>query len=461
MNSFSCIVSASHANMAHAQMACKVLRGIGAASVALQADALPLQGGCDVLIPVVDQAHCGQIATDLVRMHRAHPGCSMIPLVDHLSQDQLSSLLHAGACDFVTIPLDNEVLAIRVRRALGLIATAGGAMARDAAAPGHHELLGSSPAFMQALAMLPKIAGYDAGLLIMGETGTGKEVYARAVHAQSARAARPWVAVNCGAIPGELLESELFGHVRGAYTHAHAARAGLVREAEGGTLFLDEIDALPLAAQSKLLRFLQEREYRALGSDKVMRADLRVIAASNQDLPGLVERGAFRRDLLFRLSVLTVTLPALRERRDDIRELALHFMHYFGARAGREMRALAPQALKQLLAHAWPGNVRELRHVIERAVLMAKTSTVQPDELQLTTRTLPARAADESFFSAKSRVVVAFEIDYIQHLLGACEGNISRAALVAGKNRRAFFELIRKHRINPALFRSPQLPSSR
>jgi two-component system, NtrC family, response regulator GlrR len=458
MTPFSCIVAASDANLAYAY---KALCGIDEASIELQAEALPLHGGCDVLIPVVDAPRCAELAADIGRMHRAHPGCSMIPLVNGLSQEQLSSLLHAGACDFVTLPLDKDALAIRVRRALGLMPTAAGPAARELATPSHKELLGSSPAFMKALTMLPMIAGYDAGVLILGETGTGKEVYARAVHRQSSRAARPWVAVNCGAIPIELLESELFGHVRGAFTQAHAARGGLVREAEGGTLFLDEIDSLPLAAQSKLLRFLQEREYRPVGSDKVLRADLRVIAASNQDLPALVERGSFRRDLFFRLSILTVTLPALRERREDLRELALHFMHHFAALAGRDMRGLAPQALKQLLAHAWPGNVRELRHVIERAVLMGKTSTLQADDLQLNPSTLRAQTADESFCSAKSRVVVAFEIDYIQHLLGVCEGNITRAAQVAGKNRRAFFELIRKHQIDPALFRSSQTSSHR
>ncbi|WP_332878895.1 sigma-54 dependent transcriptional regulator [Massilia sp. S19_KUP03_FR1] len=454
MNLFSCIVTANHAHLPQAKMACQVLGAIGAARVELQADPLPLESGCDVLIPVVDPQHCARIAADIARMHCDHPGCNVIPLACDLSQEQLSSLLNAGACDFVTMPFDSQSLIIRVRRALGLMAPAGGAAAPEAAVPAHKELLGASPAFMQVLALLPKIAAYDAGLLIMGETGTGKEVYARAVHGQSARAARPWVAVNCGAIPVELLESELFGHVRGAYTQAHAARAGLVREAEGGTLFLDEIDALPLSAQSKLLRFLQEREYRALGSDKVVRADVRVIAASNQDLPALAERGAFRSDLLFRLSVLTVTLPPLRERRADIQTLALHFIDHFGARAGRDVRGLAAQALRQLLAHAWPGNVRELRHVIERAVLMGKTSMVQPDDLQLATSAAPARAAEESFCSAKSRVVVAFEIDYIQHLLGVCEGNISRAAQAAGKDRRAFFELIRKHRIDPDQFRS-------
>jgi two-component system response regulator GlrR len=453
MNLYSCIVTANHAHMAQAQVACQVLRAIDAASVEVQADAFPL-ASCDVLIPVVDPTHCAGIAIDIARMHHAHPECSVIPLAHGLSQEQLSSLLNAGACDFVTMPFDDQSLIIRVRRALGLVAPAGSPAAPDTAVPAHKELLGTSPAFTKILAMLPKIAGYDAGLLIMGETGTGKEVYARAVHGQSARAHRPWVAVNCGAIPTELLESELFGHVRGAYTQAHTARAGLVREAEGGTLFLDEIDSLPLPAQAKLLRFLQEREYRALGSDRLVRADVRVIAASNQDLPALAERGAFRRDLLFRLSVLTVTLPPLRERRDDIHALALHFIDHFGALAGRAMRGLAPQALRQLLAHAWPGNVRELRHVIERAVLMSKTSIVQSDDLQLTAGALPVRATDESFCTAKSRVVMAFEIDYIQRLLGICEGNISRAAQAAGKDRRAFFELIRKHRIDPDQFRS-------
>ncbi|MBC7701050.1 MAG: sigma-54-dependent Fis family transcriptional regulator [Massilia sp.] len=318
--------------------------------------------------------------------------------------------------------------------------------------PALRELVGSSPAFVKQLAMLPTIAGCDAGVLILGETGTGKEVCARAIHYTSARATRPMVAVNCGAIPSDLLESELFGHVRGAFTSAHATRSGLVREAEGGTLFLDEIDSLPLPAQAKLLRFLQDMEFRPVGGDSVLKANVRVIAACNQDLAGLVERGLFRRDLFFRLHVLTVLLPPLRDRAEDICTLALRFLQQFSAQSGRPPIGLSPQAVKRLLAHDWPGNVRELKHVIERAVLLAQGSSIQPDDLQL--QAIDANSGgEESFHDAKTRIVDAFERGYLERLLAAHGGNITQAAEVAQKNRRALFELIRKHGICAERFR--------
>ncbi|OWQ45453.1 hypothetical protein CDL60_19585 [Roseateles noduli] len=318
--------------------------------------------------------------------------------------------------------------------------------------PALRDLVGSSPAFVKQLAMLPAIAGCDAGVMILGETGSGKEVYARAIHYTSRRAARAMVCLNCGAIPSELLESELFGHVRGAFTHAYASRAGLVREAEGGTLFLDEVDSLPPPAQAKLLRFLQDQAFRPVGGDAVQQADVRVIAASNQDLPRLVERGLFRRDLFFRLHVLSVTLPPLRERAEDIPTLAMRFLDQFAAEHQRPTLGLSPQAMRCLVSYDWPGNVRELKHVIERAVLMSGTATLHVDDLQL-----PADGAwmtPESFRAAKSRIVDAFERNYIERLLAVCHGNITQAARLAKKNRRALFELIRKHGISPERFRA-------
>jgi two-component system, NtrC family, response regulator GlrR len=459
MDSFTCVVAACNAYSDVAESVCAALRSMNDQRLLTRIVSLPVDNeDCDVLIPIVDKSYCSCIVDDIRRTHKTHPACSVIPVVLSLSQEQISSLLQAGSCDFTASPLDSEALIVRVRRALGLMPLRTDNEVRDVRdmmSPKLKELVGSSPAFMRPLSMLPMIAGYDAGVLILGETGTGKEVYARAIHYTSARAAQPWVAVNCGAVPTELLESELFGHVRGAFTHAHAARAGLVREAEGGTLFLDEIDSMPLAAQSKLLRFLQEMEYRPVGGDKMYRADVRIIAASNQDLPALAERGAFRRDLFFRLGVLTVTLPPLRERREDIHELARYFIEHFGRRSGRPRLGLSPQALKQLLAYDWPGNVRELRHAIERAVLMGTNSVLQPEDLQLTAHSAMPASADESLCVAKARMIAAFETDYIQRLLATCNGNITRAAQAAGKNRRAFFELMRKYGIDPVRFRSP------
>jgi DNA-binding NtrC family response regulator len=263
------------------------------------------------------------------------------------------------------------------------------------------------------------------------------------------------VAVNCGAIPGELVEDELFGHVRGAYTTAVGTRRGLVREAEGGTLFLDDVDCLPLPAQAKLLRFMQEREYRPVGGNELQHANVRVIAASNRDLYALAERGGFRQDLYYRLSVLRVALPPLRERREDIALLAQHFLQQFARSSGQAAAALSPAAMQRLLAHAWAGNVRELRHTIERSLLMAQGQRVEAEHIEFDGQT-PATAAavvDESFHSAKARVVRDFERGYLEQLLCASRGNVTQAARAAKKDRRAFFELMRKHQIDAERFR--------
>lgn len=318
------------------------------------------------------------------------------------------------------------------------------------------QFVGNNEAVLRELAKLPVYAACDAGVLILGETGTGKEVCAQAVHRLSARASGPWVAVNCGAIPAELVENELFGHAKGAFTTAHTSRPGLIAEAEGGSLFLDDIDCMPLSAQVKLLRFLQEHEYRPVGATAVRRADVRVIAAGNLRLPAMVARGEFRSDLYFRLNVLLLQLPALRDRRDDIAPLARHFINRFAAQHRREVGGLTVAALERLFAHDWPGNVRELQHVIERAVILAQGPLLKPQDLDLPV--LPSTAelalpAAESFRAAKGRVVQQFERSYIEHLLASCHGNVTQAALQAGKNRRAFFELMRKHAIEAAAFR--------
>lgn len=302
---------------------------------------------------------------------------------------------------------------------------------------------------------LVNIARCDANVLILGETGTGKEVCAQAVHYMSARAANAWVAVNCGGIPGELIEDELFGHVRGAYTTAVGTRSGLVREAEGGTLFLDDIDCLPLGAQAKLLRFLQELEYRPVGSNAVIHANVRVVAASNRDLHALSHRGVFRQDLYFRLNVLRLTLPPLRERPEDIALLAGLFLREFAQRHKRPVNRFSAGAVERLLAHAWPGNVRELRHLIERAVLLAPGVELQSSDLEIDgEEQKPVTVDDESFKNAKRRIVRDFERGYIEQLLAASGGNIAEAARCAKKDRRAFFELMRKHRIDAERFRA-------
>lgn len=419
------------------------------ASLARIAESDPPAAGCGSVRFVL--VHPGSFDAALPQLRRAGAPPA-IAITEQLAWPQIGALLAGGACDFLRTPFSDEELALRMRHAAVHPPQADTGLPR-AAHPRIRGFVGSSAAFLRQVEKLPTFAGCNAGVLILGETGTGKEVFAQAIHYYSARASRPWVAVNCGALPTELIENELFGHVRGAYTTAHGERAGLVREAEGGTLFLDDVDCLPHTAQAKLLRFLQEGEFRAVGSNTVLRADVRVVAASNRRLPELVAAGAFRQDLFFRLNVLTLQLPPLRERRDDIAVLALHFVREFAAQFRRAAPALSARALQKLMLHAWPGNVRELRHVIERAVLLAPGPVLAPDDIDLGAHEAAPLDAD-SFRAAKARLVENFERQFIETLLAEHHGNVTHAAQAAQKNRRAFFELMRKHRIEPERFRA-------
>ena len=367
----------------------------------------------------------------------------------------LRQLLSHGAHEFIPWDCKRDEMKLRLwKLCAGAPARASSAEA-SAVATRHPKLaglIGSSPRFVRQLERIPVMASCNAGVLILGETGTGKELCAQAVHYLSARAGYPWVAVNCGALPPDLMESELFGHVRGAFTSANETRAGLVAQAEGGTLFLDEVDTLPPLAQVKLLRFLQDKEYRPVGGTRTQCADVRIIAASNGDLAELSQRGGFRADLFYRLNVLTLELPPLRERAEDVVPLAQHFVERFARQFQRPVTRLSAAARNRIAAHAWPGNIRELEHAIERGVLLAPADSVRADDLGL-----PSDAesrGSESFRAAKAKAVEQFERRYIENVLSQCDGNITHAAHAAKKNRRAFWQLIRKHRIDSSKYRS-------
>lgn len=308
------------------------------------------------------------------------------------------------------------------------------------------QLIGQSPAFLAVISKIPALARLDATVFISGETGTGKEVCARAIHYLSGRAAKPFIAVNCGAIPAELIENELFGHERGAYTDAGSSHHGVIAEAEGGTLFLDEIDCLPPLAQVKLLRFFQEKEFRPLGSSKTLKASVRVIAATNAKLEEALYQGKLRRDLYYRINILPVVLPPLRDRPEDIALLARHFLEKFATEFGKPVSDFSPEVLRILRAYSWPGNVRELEHSIERAVALTDSQILSAADVSLTS--VPSQISRESFQAAKERVVARFEKEYLTEILLVHKGNITKAAQAAGKNRRAFWQLLRKHGIN-------------
>jgi two-component system, NtrC family, response regulator GlrR len=326
---------------------------------------------------------------------------------------------------------------------------------------GTRMLMGESQAFLAEAHKIPAVAACDAGVLILGETGTGKELFARAIHYLSPRRAHAFVPINCGALPLELVENELFGHERAAYTGAVNAEPGLITEAEGGTLFLDEVDSLPLTAQVKLLRFLETKEYRRLGSSQLRRADLRVVAATNVDLEFAMAASLFRRDLYYRLNVVQLELPPLRERPGDLLLLARHFLRLYARELHRSLTDFTPEALRCLALYSWPGNVRELENTIQRAVILAASDggliTERDFKLPDGTADGTPLAAPESFRAAKGRAIAQFERHYLEGLLASCGGNVSRAARTARKDRSSFWSLVKKHGIDIDRFRPDTL----
>ena len=313
----------------------------------------------------------------------------------------------------------------------------------------HDRLIGSSAVFQEWLGRLSRVAASSAPVLIEGETGSGKELAARAIHYRGERAAGPFIAVNCGALPDELIEAELFGHERGAFTDARAARRGLVAQANGGTLVLDEVDTLSPKAQVTLLRFLQDQRYRPLGSSREATTDVRIIAASNQVLDDAVQHARFRADLLYRLKILHLQIPPLRDRAGDAEQLARHFVGVYCARYGLPAKSFDDESLAFIRSHRWPGNVRELESWVHRELLMADGSTMRATAKTPATSAAPgAVAAFERFCHAKAEAVRCFERDYVIGVLRQADGNVTRAARIAGKERRAFGKLLKKHGID-------------
>lgn len=316
-------------------------------------------------------------------------------------------------------------------------------------------IIGSSSSLVDVYRVVDRVADTDCTVLVTGESGTGKELVARAVHESSDRASRPFVAVNCGAIPENLLESELFGHARGAFTGAHAAKAGRIAQAQGGTLFLDEIGELPLGLQVKLLRVLQAREFSPVGENRVHKADVRVVAATNINLEEAVARGDFRDDLYYRLNVIHVAVPPLRERRDDIPALVEFFFAQARQRTGRKtVTSVSPAALQLMLDYDWPGNVRELENAIERALLLCRRSTIQPRDLPARVCGLPAeRRSDKNLPDTGINLrsaVESFENNLIRQALERTRWNKNQAAKLLGLNRTTLVEMLKRKRISAA-----------
>jgi two-component system response regulator GlrR len=310
-------------------------------------------------------------------------------------------------------------------------------------------VVGRSRQICEAARQVPLIARSNAPCLLLGETGTGKELFARAMHYLSPRSSHPFVPLNCGAVGDQVFENELFGHAKGAYTDARSQEDGLLAYAEGGTLFLDEVDSLSSSAQVKLLRVLQEREYRPLGSARTLKADVRVLAASNCDVRGAVEKRRFREDLYHRLNVLRLVIPPLRERVEDIPLLAEQFVREFAVDSGDEPVRVSAAAMDRLVAGRWSGNVRELHGVLHRALLMHTGPVLESESLEMPEgdEHMPYHAIPKTLKAAKDVAVRQFEQQYLSEVLRSCQGNVSAAARAAGKERRSFQRLLRKHNV--------------
>ncbi len=324
---------------------------------------------------------------------------------------------------------------------------------------GELNLVGRSPAFLEVLELTKRFSACDATVLVQGETGTGKELVARAIHYLGARRNFPFIPVNCGALPDSLVESELFGHARGAFTDAREARRGLIAEAQGGTLFLDEIEVLTPKAQATLLRFLQDLQYRPVGGAVVRDANVRVIAASNANLEELARENRFRKDLLFRLNVLAVELPPLRKRGRDVILLAERFLRRLERQYRRPPKSIHPDAISRLLHHEWPGNVRELENLIHREFLMTDGPVMHlhclapPGAHRKEAREAAlSRITESRFQEAKASAIAQFERAYIVELLSRTRGNISEAARISGKERSRLGKLVKKYGLERTSF---------
>jgi two-component system, NtrC family, response regulator GlrR len=406
----------------------------------------------DVVFLILSPEHARDFDALTRLVHGVLADVRIMIVLERADPDKIAELLKRGAIDFITPPLKSADVLARLLRLLVESPRNHVLESRLKEKFGLKNLVGESPSFLEEIRKIPLVAKGDAGVLISGETGTGKELCARAIHYLSRRSGKPFVVVNCGAIPLDLVENELFGHVQGAFTGATSSRYGLISQADGGTLFLDEIDCLPLPSQVKLLRFLQEKEYKRLGSPKTERADVRVIAATNTDLEQAVRDGRFRTDLYYRLNVVPLMLPPLRDRREDIPILARHFLRKYTFEMEKKISDFTTDAMRRLMFHDWPGNVRELENVVERAVIFARQEKIEVADIALS-HSEPAKPCLASFKKAKAAVVEEFEKKYIQELLVASHGNITRAAQTAHKNRRAFWELIRRHGIDMQSFR--------
>jgi len=430
-------------------------RGFNVVPFATAGDALAALPDHDVDVVVTDLNMKAMTGLELCqRIVADRPDLPVIVLTAFGSFETAVGAIRAGAYDFVTKPVEIEALAIAVRRA-GEHRQLRGEVKRlrevVASTRGRGDLIGASPAMQEVYGLIDQVSLTDATSLITGESGTGKEVVARAIHERSKRKGGPFVAINCAAVPEALLESELFGHAKGAFTDAKSSRQGLFQQANGGTLFLDEIGEMALALQPKLLRAIQERKVRPVGSENEISIDVRLLAATNRDLEEMVEEKRFREDLYYRINVIHIPLPPLRARGGDVLLLAGHMLRQYTAVFDKKVLGLSPAAAERLMAYDWPGNVRELGNCLERAVALAHFEEIQVEDLPEKVRNRQnARPAMSGNDHVEMMTLEEVERRHVLRVLEACHGNRTDAAKVLGLDRKTLYRKLLRWGVSDA-----------
>jgi two-component system, NtrC family, response regulator GlrR len=398
---------------------------------------------------VTDLKMAGMDGMALFEAARAqNPALPVIILTAHGTIPDAVAAVNRGVFGYLTKPFDAKALLAEVERAMAL--GGGAASGGDGSADElwRKDIITRNPVMDDVLAKARLVAGSDVSVFIYGESGSGKELLARAIHQASARRDHPFVAINCGAIPEQLLESELFGHVKGSFTGATRDHKGLFQTADRGTLFLDEIGDMPVSLQVKLLRVIQEKTVRPVGSTQSFEADVRVISATHRNIEAEMAEGNFREDLFYRLNVVALKLPSLGERREDIPLLANHFLGTLAAKYRKKVNGFAPEALELLVAVPWPGNVRQLYNVLEQSVALSTTPLIP---LTLVQQAIQNQQSElTSFEEARKK----FEREYLTRLLKITEGNVTQAARLAKRNRTEFYKLLQRHQLDPKLFKA-------
>ena len=417
-------------------------------------DAIEAAKGQVFNLSVVDLQLVRQDGISLMEeLHLILPEMPVIILTAYGSIESAVEAMKRGAYGYLTKPfesqhlllqidraLENQRLNVEIKRLKGLLEERYDFV----------NIVTRSEKMKRVLEMVSQIAKTESTVYIHGESGTGKELIAKAIHLASERKDRPFIAINCAALPEALMESELFGHEKGAFTGAVRSTKGLFTQAHGGTLFLDEIGDMPLSIQAKLLRALQERQFYPIGSEKPVDVDVRVVVATQKDLESLVKQGLFREDLFYRIHVIPIQLPPLRDRKEDIPPLVEHFLQKFSLQMKKEVKGLMPQAMQKLMLYEWPGNVRELENTVEYAVAMTHQNLIGEDFILQ-----PKGVVSEETLKPLKEARDAYEKGYLIHLLEICGGNVTKAAKLAGKYRADFYDLLKKHTLKSEDFKKP------